>query len=736
MSKSYPQIIEIFVSLRDNTNSKSRKNMKFLASALALTITLGASAQAITYKLTGAERADADAVALLRENLHTGKKGAVEIIIGEAGDKAVKRYAKKIPAASEGFYLSVGPKKVVIAGSDEAGTFYGVQEFLKHPMQQTDTAIAPVIALRGVIEGFYGNPWSFDDRKSQFDFYGKHGMNVYVYGPKDDPYHHARWYEPYPAEKAAEMAALIKHAAKNKVKFTWAMHPSNAIETAADRQRALDKFEQMYGLGVRSFAIFFDDISAKSVDYQIDYLNFLDSEFVKRKGDVEPLIVCPTVYNKSWASGDYLKKMGTQLNDDIAIMWTGNSVCDMIDAADCEWFTNETTRKPFIWLNYPVNDYGMHNLLMGPVIGNDPAISNMVTAFCSNPMQYAEASKVALYGLADFAWNPEAYNPSASWEEALQELMPGHVEAFRLFCENNVDVGESVHGLRFAGETPRFVDVYNRHSGLGNPDAVEAYREYFRRTLAAANELLAASEGNALLTEIKEWLIAMRLQSEQGLALTDMAAALDADLSAPFIDAYKRYADAQTKAENNISRDFEGSIQSVRVQTGTRHVAPWIKRQLSELIDTFKASGADYPAALFPKQVVDNGTYYIRHEGKILGNPQAGSVGGNPVFQAEIDDINPNRQEWHIKIEPVRERYEIRNSKDERYINELANFGVNPYSSDWNTYIITKGENGKYAIQNAGNGGNGYWTVQDDRIVTNASTPQYIFEITSVTKQP
>ena len=34
----------------------------------------------------------------------------------------------------------------------------------------------------------------------------------------------------------------------------------------------------------------------------------------------------------------------------------------------------QTGRDPFIWLNYPVNDYGQHNLLMGPVYGNEADI--------------------------------------------------------------------------------------------------------------------------------------------------------------------------------------------------------------------------------------------------------------------------------------------------------------------------------------------------------------------------
>lgn len=299
--------------------------MKLYAIALGLAVAASAAAQNPTYKLTGAKTADGDAVKLLEQSLTLAPKGDVEIIIGEAGDKAVKKYVSLIPRDAEGFYLNVGPKKVVIAGRDGSGTFYGVQEFLKNPLAPVDTATAPAIAMRGVIEGFYGNPWSHADRLSQFDFYGRHGMNTYIYGPKDDPYHHSRWHEPYPADKAAEMAELVKRAAANKVKFVWAMHPSNAIETADDRAKALAKFGQMYDLGVRNFSIFFDDISAKSVDAQIDYLNFLDREFVKKHPGVGPLVVCPTQYNQAWSGGDYLTKMGTQLNPDIAIMWTGAS---------------------------------------------------------------------------------------------------------------------------------------------------------------------------------------------------------------------------------------------------------------------------------------------------------------------------------------------------------------------------------------------------------------------------
>lgn len=703
------------------------------------------------YRIVVDNPGNADAVNVVQEGLGVpyfsepdvaGRPASnVDIIIGKKGDESVKAYEGNIPAEAEGYYLSIeAPGKIVVAGTDDAGVFYGAQTLVQilngaaHCVPALEVTDYPAMPKRGVIEGFYGNPWSFKDRLSQFDFYGKNKMNYYIYGPKDDPYHHRSWYEPYPAAKAREMSELVKAAHKNKVKFVWAMHPSNSIETKDDRAKALKKFKQMYDLGVRDFAIFFDDISAKSVDAQIDYLNFLDREFVKKHSDVGNLIVCPTMYNKAWSGGDYLYKMGTQLNPDIEIMWTGNTVCDMINVEDCQWFTEQTTRLPFIWLNYPVNDYGQHNLLMGPAVGNDKEIAPMVSAFCSNPMQYAEASKVALYQLADFAWNPMAYDADASWLGATETLEPAHVEAFRKFCLNNVDVAPSVHGLRFYGETPDFVEMVGEAAEV-TPASVMAMAPWFEARRDAANELLLAADGgDSLLSEVREWIVAMQLQALQGVELARMAEALTAENPNGFISAYKAFTALGEEADNIVSRGFEGSIQSVRVQTGTLAVKPWIKTASVALADAFKKSGVQYPADLFPEQVLENGTYYIKHNGRWLGNPQAGSKGGSPVFQTEIDDINPNRQEWHIRLDPVTERYSIVNSKDERYLNEVFNFGVNPYSRDWNTYVIKK-KNGKYSIQNAGNGGQQFWGVEGDRIKAAPNgTDSFIFEIVPVSE--
>lgn len=71
-----------------------------------------------------------------------------------------------------------------------------------------------------------------------------------------------------------------------------------------DRDLLLAKFEKMYDLGVRSFAVFFDDISGEGTNpnKQAELLNYIDEKFVKVKPDVTPLVMCPTEYNKSWSN--------------------------------------------------------------------------------------------------------------------------------------------------------------------------------------------------------------------------------------------------------------------------------------------------------------------------------------------------------------------------------------------------------------------------------------------------
>ena len=48
----------------------------------------------------------------------------------------------------------------------------------------------------GVIEGFYGTPWTWEARGELAEWCGARGLRDYVYAPKDDPKHRDRCARP------------------------------------------------------------------------------------------------------------------------------------------------------------------------------------------------------------------------------------------------------------------------------------------------------------------------------------------------------------------------------------------------------------------------------------------------------------------------------------------------------------------------------------------------------------
>ncbi len=692
-----------------------------------------AFSNASQYQLTGGSQADADAVRLLKDNVSivSGSKAAkaIRISIGEVNDKAVKKYADKVPDHKEGYFLKVTPQEVIIAGHDESGTYYGVQTFLQmiqqNKVMQVEIQDWPSVECRGAIEGFYGNPWSHEDRLRQFDFYGKQKMNTYVYGPKDDPYHRKHWREPYPEEEASRMKELVECAHKNKVQFVWAVHPGGDIQwNLEDSMAVCNKLEAMYELGVRSFAVFFDDIwgEGSKGEKQAGLLNFVTDNFVCNHEDVEPLIMCPTQYNKSWSSGDYLSTLGEMMYPEIRILWTGNSVVDMIDKHDMEWINGQIKRKAFIWLNYPVNDYCQSRLLMGKTYGNGLDINDMVSGFCSNPMEYAEASKVSLYSIADYTWNMPQYDAMSSWKRSFAYLMPTASSAFQTFCKNNIDLGKTGHGLRREGESEDFIQMDD-----------EEKIKYFIDMQQVANQLLADSVNHPeMIAEIKPWVESMSLLGQRGQAVWEMNASLVDGDSITFIGKYKAQAAMERVQKTITSRNYEGSIVKAKPVVSGDVITPWVNENVTNLIKEYKKQYT-YGIDVFPVQSIEDGVYFIKVNGEYLTDTDASAdqVGDFPVFQTDRDKINPQRQEWLIELEPLTGRYKITNKQDGRYLNEVGNFWrnkeLNPYDANWHTFVLTK-QDEKWSIQCAGNAGNKFWSINGNRIGNN-DNEQFIFEI-------
>lgn len=520
------------------------------------------------------------------------------VCIGMKGDKSVRKYAARIPKQAEGYYLKIDKEGIVVAGADRRGVFYGVQTLVQlialPKLPLVEVTDYPDVPYRGVVEGFYGVPWSREARLSQLDFYGRNKMNIYIYGPKDDPYHSSpNWRKPYPAQEAEQLKELVECARRNEVLFYWAIHPGKDIRwNTEDRDLLMEKFESMYRLGIRAFAVFFDDISGEgtSAEKQVELLNDIYHNFVKVKGDVAPLLMCPTEYNRLWTKleGGYLATLGGKLHPDIGILWTGDKVVACIDKPTMQFVNPLLKRKAFIWWNFPVSDYVRDRLLLGAVYGNGTDIDDDISAFVSNPMEHAEASKIALFSIADYAWNMDAYKSDASWRRAVRYLMPGHAAALQVFASHNSDLGGNEHDFRreeseqIRPALERLLDAYCRE-GKREVAAASAVTEECERMIASADLLLASDENPALIKEITPWLIQFKLLGEYGREVLCMLAA-QCDGKKTELEKAASHAKALQVLMKKIDATYNQNGFQPGVKTGSCHLKPAFDRLYQEVV--------------------------------------------------------------------------------------------------------------------------------------------------------
>ena len=444
--------------------------------------------------------------------LSINKKG-IKLTIDFGPKTARKAGVKEVSGA---YSLIVSPKEITLIGYDARGAFYGIQtlkQLAESPISAQGALPCveindyPDLPNRGVVEGFYGTPWSHDVRLSLIDFYGKFKMNTYLYGPKDDPYHSCpNWRLPYPEKEAQHIKELVEACNRNYVDFVWAIHPGQDIKwNEEDYYNLVQKFNWMYDLGVRHFAIFFDDISGEGTNplKQTELLNRLTEEFVKVKGDVSPLTVCPTDYSGLWANPTEkgsLAIYGKTLNPDIKVFWTGDVVCSDMTPETLEFINSRIKRPAYYWWNYPVTDYIRNFLLQGPVYGLDTSLTAHETCgVVSNPMEHGEASKLALYGVADYAWNIAAYNAIDNWERGLAELVPDATDAYRTFAIHSSD-NENGYRRDESWETKTF------RIADWDDAAANALEEEFKKVENTPARLESGCKNKALLKELRPWL--------------------------------------------------------------------------------------------------------------------------------------------------------------------------------------------------------------------------------------
>ena len=289
--------------------------------------------------------------------------------------------------------------------------------------------------LLGVIEGFYGRPWTAAQRRRLLGWMAQWGMNTYLYAPKDDRYHRALWREPYPAAEQAALGELIAASNEHGVKFVYALAPGLDLDwdNPADRAALLAKIDAVRQLGAEHFSLLFDDIPnqadrAAQAVIQVKAAHLVRQHLLAR--GVEGLFLfCPTEYcgefaQPSVADSPYLRQIA-KLDDEIEVLWTGPEIVStQISAESLREVAGVIGRKPLLWDNLHASDYTVHRLHLGPYAGRALDVRGEVSGILSNPNTPFEPNFPGLHSLADYASGGDDWTAQASGERALEAWLP------------------------------------------------------------------------------------------------------------------------------------------------------------------------------------------------------------------------------------------------------------------------------------------------------------------------
>jgi hyaluronoglucosaminidase len=403
----------------------------------------------------------------------------------------------------------------------------------------------PAFEIRGIVEGFYGTPWTHDQRLDAIRFIGERGMNTFVYAPKDDAMMRRDWGTPYSSDDLERIGALVDACGDAGVDFVYCISPGLSIRYSSDADvaRLIAKLEAVRALGVRRFGLLLDDIPAR-LQHDDDVAAFASlpeaqsrlanrvAEALRKDGEPCSLIVCPTIY---WGTGEEpdIVELAQLLHDDIDLFWTGRTICSpWIDTEEAERFARATGRRPVYWDNYPVNDVAMgHELHVGPYRGRAADLDRAALGVIANGMDRYESSKIAFATIADYLWAPGTYDPEASWRTAISDVAgAADADAYRDFADNS---RSSCLNLFDAPEVSTALEKHAFALQLGDRmRAADALAPLAARLQRSADHLLRGDVSNrALRDEAEPWLRAFEVGARALGVIADLTRSgrLDSD---------------------------------------------------------------------------------------------------------------------------------------------------------------------------------------------------------------
>ena len=446
----------------------------------------------------------------------------------EKVDSYITEDVSYISEKIDSYYLSIKDNNIVILGKDSDSVYYGLST-LDLIFQQTQDEVRELEIkdysssyYRGFIEGYYGIPWTSEERKELMRFGSKFKSNIYIYAPKDDAYHSSCWRDLYAENDLEILKEQIEVGRETKTKLAWALHPFMSNKITADNYDASlqiveKKFNQLYEAGVRQFVISADDVEVtggllEDGSLHNKLLNDV-ATFLKAKNDCNDLVFVPSAYcyqaeqrlkvdlNKYYAS------LMKDLDDSIHIMWTGDDVCSSMESGRFTEFKNLTNKKPFFWLNWPVNDYSTDHLLMGKgevlnINYTDDTVpfEGMVT----NPMQQAEPSKLSIFAICDYTWNPNKFNVDKSYNDSFKYIEEKEYESLKAISSHLTNA--NLYEGKYFEEAKDLKELITEYEITND---VTKLVEYFTKFTASIESFKANAKNTKLKDSMLPWIGAL-----------------------------------------------------------------------------------------------------------------------------------------------------------------------------------------------------------------------------------
>ncbi len=286
----------------------------------------------------------------------------------------------------------------------------------------------------GLVEGYYGQPWSWRARQETVAHLAGHGYGFYIYAPKADVYLRERWREPHPADTAEPLRRLAARCNELGVRFGVGLSPFEIYRNFDEEARTAlgRKLQAFDALGVRQLAILFDDMrgdSARLAQVQADIVHWI----AERSG-AERFSVCPTYYSDDpildRVFGDrpdrYLQHLGAALDPAIDVFWTGEEVCSReYSPGHLRRVGEQLRRKPLLWDNYPVNDGPLMSqyLHLRAFTGRPAGLASLISGHAINPALQPVLSRIPALTLAESYRGGETYEYAGAFARASEEVL-------------------------------------------------------------------------------------------------------------------------------------------------------------------------------------------------------------------------------------------------------------------------------------------------------------------------